>query len=98
MSLVNISLDTATRQVVLAIDGQLVPCHGIWLDTNMENLNFEYRIEQPDENGLVKTVRFSLPPPEIESIGQLNEHGLISSVVSDDKKAIDDIGKFFDKD
>lgn len=101
MAIVNISVDTNSRQAVLTVDGQIVPvvaCHlnkGVDFDGN-PFLHLSYVVEvQNDNNGLIERREFFLPDEEDASVFA-EENGLSSRVVKADKhtKAALDVIKY----
>lgn len=106
MSLVNISLDTKTRQIVLAVDGVLVQCESCGLDKwvddydgeKTERISFYYTVVVDNGLGMKETRRFYLPDKpladasaEVEEESQPDtETGLVSEVVKDPIKADDE--------
>jgi hypothetical protein len=105
MAVVNISLDTQTRQVVLTINGILVPhtecsINKYVFDTEEgkeENISFSYTVENIDGTGLKEVRQFYLPSQEeLATVAHagLNENGLSSKIVHDDEKAKADVIDF----
>lgn len=100
MAIVNVSLDTATRQAVLTIDGVLIPSTEFNMDqyadidTGELRVSFAYTIENVNGQGLKERRRFFLPSPEeLAAIAsdELNENGFASKIVHDDEKAKADV-------
>lgn len=97
MAIVNISLDTITRQTILTINGVLVPSiefginRYIKYDTKDEpEINFSYTIEDVDGHGMKERRNFYLPSPEelaTEAHAELDKDGFASKIVYDDEKA-----------
>jgi hypothetical protein len=91
MALVNVSLDTVTRQVVLTVNGILVSATDVSIDKytydEEEHINFGYTIENIDGDGMKKRVHLSLPATdELAAVAnQLDENGLSSKVIDDEK-------------
>lgn len=94
MSVVVLSLDTASKQLVLTINGVLVP----FVDCNMskmtwdgeEHIEFSYTTEGVSVDGLKERRRFFLPTLEdlaAEANMKINEDGFASRAVFDDEKA-----------
>ena len=104
MAIVNVSLDTATRQAVLTINGVLVPSTEfniskyLKFDTDDEfEINFGYTIENVDGHGMKERRHFYLPSPEemaAEAHAGLDEDGFASKIVHDDEKAKADVIDF----
>lgn len=94
MSVVVLSLDTVSKQLVLTINGVLVP----FVDSSMskmtwdgeEHIEFSYTTEGVNVDGLKERRRFFLPSPEdlaAEDDMKINDDGFASKAVHDDKKA-----------
>lgn len=108
MAIVNVSLDTATRQAILTINGVLVPSTEFNIskylkyDTKDEfEINFGYTIENVDGHGMKERRHFYLPSPEelaTEAHSELNEDGFASKVIYDDEKAKADVINYLKKD
>ena len=103
MAIVNISLDTATRQAILTINGVLVPSDEFNIskylkyDTKDEyEITFGYTIEDVDGRGLKERRYFYLPSAE-EVAAELNKDGFASKIVHDDEKAKADTIDFIQK-
>lgn len=105
MSVVNISLDTNTRQVVLTINGILVPFVEVnmsrWFFDGEESLNFSYTTEGVDVNNMKEKRQFFLPSPEelaAEANIAVNDDGFASKAVFDDAKARADVIDYLKRD
>ena len=68
MAIVNVSLDTNTKECVLTIDGILVPANEIYFskytdydDPEKYIKDFSYTVKVNDSNGLVETRRYFMP-------------------------------------
>ncbi len=101
MAMVNISLDTNSRQVSLNVDGQAFPMAEVGLhyffDMDGEKvINFHYSVEIANEQGLIEKRVFFLPEPENDDV--LDRNGLSSRIESNDKAFVKDIHKFLAKD
>lgn len=102
MAIVNVSLDTATRQTVLTINGVLVSSDEFniskYLDIDEESvISFGYTVETVDDNGLKERRQFYLPSVEelaTEAHTGVDKDGLASRAVRDDEKAKLDIIEF----
>ena len=98
MALVNVSLDTASRQVVLTINGVMVPIDECYISKerfdNEDYVRFAYTVESIN-NGMKEKRQFYLPSPEelaTQAHAALNEDGLASkSVINNDKAQADTI-------
>ncbi len=101
MSIVNISLDTVSKQMALTINGVLVPFFECDMSKMVwdgdEHISFSYTTEGADSNGLMEKRRFFLPGPEdivAEADIAVNDDGLASKAVFDDEKAKADVVDF----
>ena len=104
MAILNVSLDTNTRQMALTVNGIIVPffeCNvSKWVeDSGEEHINFSYTVEVVNADGLSERRQFILPSPDDVAAlaSKLNDDGLISNVVPNDAKAKADIVEFFSK-
>lgn len=103
MAIVSVSLDTATRQAILTINGVLVPSDEFNIskykkyDTGEIEPSFGYTIESVGSDGLTERRQFYLPSSEeiaAEVYGELNDDGFASKIVHDDEKAKADVIDF----
>jgi len=101
MAIVNVSLDTVSRQVVMTVGGVLVPATDIFVEKykydGEEFVRFGYTIESTDVNGMQEKRQFYLPSPEdlaIVAHTGLNKEGLASKIVHNDEKAKADVIDF----
>lgn len=94
MSVVVLSLDTESKQLVLTINGVLVP----FVECNMskmiwdgeEDISFSYTTEGVNTDGLKERRRFFLPTPQdliTEADIKVDDDGFASQAVYDDEKA-----------
>jgi len=88
MAMVNVSIDTKTRQSVMTIDGVIVPAMAFrvnkWIDMDGDpQLGLSYLVETQNENGLSERREFFLPDPEDDS-ALANEAGMASRTVTQD--------------
>lgn len=96
MAIVNVSVDTKTRQTAVTVDGVIVPAIEFHLSQfifsdGTVNLDLSYTIKSESDSGLVETRRFSLPDPatiaELVADGGkapvLDKNGFISSIEPD---------------
>ncbi len=110
MAIVNMSVDTKTRQTAVTVDGVMVPAIEFHLSKfifsdGTVNLDLSYTIKSESDSGLVETRRFSLPDPatiaELVADGgkapMLDENGLISSVEPDGKVFAEHLQTFLQK-
>lgn len=104
MAIVNVSLDTTSRQVVLTINGILVTATDVNInkyvyDDGEVDISFAYTVENVDGNGLKERRQFYLPSPSdvAKVVGELNDDGFASKVIYDDKKAKADIIDYLKK-
>jgi len=100
VAIVNMSVDTESRQASVTVDGVLVPaveCHlNKFIDFDgITQINLAYTLESRSENGLQQRTVFFLPDPDVDQV--LNEHGLASKVVKDESEVVADISKFMSK-
>ena len=103
--IVNVSLDLGSRQMAVTMDGIIIPATEVFLDKFVvegeQFISFSYTIETKSDNGMRERRQFFLPRPEdgpIDSLGELNESGLASRVVFDDKKAKADVIDYLKRD
>ena len=101
MAIVNVSLDTGTRQLILTINGVLVPAADVFIEKYVfdgeEFLRFGYTIDSIDANGLKERRQFFLPSPEeiaTNAHAELNDEGFASKILYDDDKAKADVIDF----
>lgn len=101
MAIVNLQLDTGTRQMVLTIDGVLIPATQMWMNKtvfdNKAFVEFAYRIEVENSDGLQEVRHFFLPSlDELDTIAktEINENGLASKIPHNDTKAQADMIEF----
>ncbi|RLC89101.1 MAG: hypothetical protein DRJ03_00665 [Chloroflexi bacterium] len=105
MAIVNVSLDTGSRQVVLTVNGVLVLADDIFVERYVYGgeamVRFGYTIESVNANGMKERRQFYLPPPEglaTEAHAGLDEEGFASKILHDDEKAKADVIDFFKRD
>lgn len=90
MAIVNISVDTITRQAVLTVDGQIIPavaCHlskGIDFDGE-PFLSLSYVLENDSGNGLIERQEFSMPREDDESVFAKKSEFIVRKIDSDDE-------------
>ncbi len=103
MSIVNVSLDTETRQMVLTINGSLVPFTEVDIhrfvgyDDGITYTNFSYTIEVENADGLKERRQLILPSEKelaTEAHLELDDNNLLSKVVHDNEKAKADVIDF----
>jgi len=101
MAIVNVSLDTSSRQAILTVNGILVPASDIFVEKYIyegeEFVRFGYTIESTNPDGMKERRQFYLPSPEelaMEAHAGLNEEGFASKILYDDKKAKADVIDF----
>ncbi len=105
MAIVNVSLDTNSRQVVLTINGVMVSMDDVLLEKYIfdgeEFVRFFYTIETVNPNGMKERRQFFLPSPEelavVANTG-LDENGLASKIVHNDDKAKADVIDYLKQD
>ena len=105
MAIVNVSLDTGSRQVVLTVNGVLVSAEDIFVEKYVYDgeamVRFGYTIESVNANGMKERRQFYLPSPEelaTEAHAGLDKEGFASKVLHDDEKAKADVIDFFKRD
>lgn len=102
MSIINMSVDTNTRQVVVAVDGVVVPAieahlsKFVFADGEVA-VDLSFTIKSESDNGLVETRRFSLPDPDATIIASLDKNGLISSIEPDSEVFASQLQDFLKK-
>lgn len=101
MAIVNVSLDTGSRQAVLTINGVIIPASDFLVEKYIfddeEVVRFSYMFESINSDGMKERRQFFLPSPEeiaVDSFGGLNKEGLASKIVHDDEKAKADVIDF----
>ena len=104
MAIVNISLDTDTRQAVMTINGALVPSDEFDMskykdydDPTKYNVSFSYLVESTSGDGVKEVRRYYLEPKDESVAGvkpELDENGMAFKVVSCDEQAKADIAEF----
>lgn len=105
MAIVNVSLDTNTRQLVLTINGVLVSATDVvvekWVDFDGEEfIRFSYTIESVDTNGMRERRQFFLPSlEELATVAhkELSDDGFASKILRNDDKAKADVIDFLEK-
>jgi hypothetical protein len=105
MAIVNVSLDTSSRQMVLTVNGVLVPTNDIFVEKYIHEgeafVRFGYTIESTNPDGMKERRQFYLPSPEglaTEAHAGLNEEGFASKILHDDEKAKADVIDFLKRD
>lgn len=102
MSIVNMSVDTKTRQTAVTVDGVMVPAiefhvsKFIFSDGTV-NLDLSYTVKSESDSGLVETRRFSLPTPEDAAVASLDKNGLVSNIEPDSKTFSEHLQAFLQK-
>lgn len=94
MAIVNVLLDTGSRQVVLTINGVLVSATDVFVESYVfdgeKNVSFSYTVENVDGNGMRERRQFYLPSPEelaTKAHAGLDKDGFASKTVYNDDKA-----------
>ena len=98
-SVVNISFDTNSRQIVLSIDGVVTPITELAVHKSVfdgeEFLSFWYTVEVANENGMIETRQFFLPNPSDAAVmATVDKRGFASKIAYNDEKAKADIIDF----
>jgi len=101
MAMVNISLDTNTRQIALLVDGELKPMAEVRLDYffDMDGekvINFHYTMDVVNQQGLKEKHIFILPRPEDDE-ASIGSDGMISRKAIDSPSIAKDIHKYFER-
>ena len=102
MAIVNVSLDTATRQTVLTINGILIPSTDYLIESYVFDgesfVRFSYTIEDTF-NGLKERRQFFLPDPDPSdvAVASLDERGFASKILHNDDKAKADVVDYLKK-
>jgi len=101
MAIVNISLDTSTRQVALAVNGVLVPCSECSLNKYTYDgetfVEFRYISESVNAEGFKTLHQVFLPSnEELASLASenLDENGFATKALYDSEKAKADVVEF----
>jgi len=105
MAIVNVSLDTQTRQVVLTVNGVLVPAHECSItkyvyDGDGEEVAFSYTLENVDGNGMKERRQYYLPSPEelaTKAHDGLDDKGIASRILHNDDRAKADVINFLNQ-
>ncbi len=95
MSLINVSLDTKTKNPKITIDGAEVSFESFFLDVFDDgDVHFSMEQEVPAENGLVTIKRFRLPSEPTEPV---NDAGLVESEGSKIELAAQALARLYEK-
>jgi len=102
MAIVNMSVDTKTRQVAVTVDGVIVPAiechlHKFLMSDGTYNISLSYTIRSESDSGLVETHRFSLPDPDDAIVASLDKNGLVSCVEPDNEAFASQLQDFLQK-
>lgn len=110
MSIINMSVDTKSRQLAITVDGVLIPAtegylHKFVHSDGTVDISLSYTVETESNNGLKETRTFTLPDPaalaELASdgskIASVDKNGLISSVEPDSKVFASQLQDFLEK-
>jgi hypothetical protein len=86
MAIVNMSVDTVTRQAAVTVDGVIVPAVSCSLDKYVDSdgesqVHLSFMVEATDGNGLAEMRMFYLPPKNDPS--EVEVSGLASKAVVD---------------
>jgi hypothetical protein len=87
MAIVNISIDTNSRQAILTVDNQIIPVVACRLNKGVDFdgesfLRFGYVVETKNENGLMERREFFLPDEDDQAI-IAKKNGLASRILED---------------
>jgi len=101
MAVVNVSLDTNTRQLALTINGVLVPASECFVEKYVydgdEVIRLSYTVASVNADGLKEVRQFHLPSAEelmSLSSASLDESGFASKIVGDKEQAMADTVNF----
>lgn len=88
MAIVNVSVDTNTRQAVLTVDGQIVPFVACRLNKGVDFdgehfLHLSYIVEVKNDNGLMERREFFLPDKDDPAVFASAKDGLASRILDD---------------
>lgn len=106
MSLLNLSLDTKSRQVALSIDGMVHPVYECGFEKYVydgkEELRFWYTVEKVNDQGLKERIVWSLPSVEdlassVSAGIAVDDNGLISSVMPDEAESIRGLSEYISR-
>jgi hypothetical protein len=103
MAMVVISLDTGSRQCTLTIDGALVSADQVMFHKGTHYngdpmLMFRYETQISDNNGLMQSIEYELPQPDMNMEGcVIEKNGLASKIIDKSKKLMKDIANFIGK-
>jgi hypothetical protein len=104
MAIVNVSLDTNSRQAVLTINGIIVPTDDVMIEKyafdGEEIVRFSYTVESINVDGMKERRQFYLPSlEELATVAHtgLDDRGLSSKIIHDDDKAKADMIDFLKK-
>lgn len=99
MSMVNISLNTDTKECVLVIDNvpvtpdQVYFAKGFDYDGN-QYIHFNYQVKVKNDNGMVEHRMYTLPTDENNETYSMDKNGLAYQILPDGQKVAEDIRKF----
>jgi hypothetical protein len=103
MAIVNVSLDTETRNSVITINGILVPSTDYLIERyafdGEDFIRFSYTVEDT-VNGLKERRQFFLPDPDVKdavAVASVDERGFASKILHNDDKAKADVVDFIEK-
>ncbi len=102
MAIVNMSVDTKTRQVAVTIDGTIVPAvechlHKFLRSDGTFDISLSYTVSVETAGGLSERRTFFLPDPDDIIIASLDENGLMSRIEPDNEAFADHLRDFLKK-
>lgn len=102
MAIVNMSVDTKTRQVAVTIDGVIVPAvechlHKFLRSDGTFDISLSYTISVDTDGGLSERRTFFLPDPDDQIVATLNKDGLASRVEPDGEAFASQLQDFLKK-
>lgn len=102
MAIVNMSVDTKSRQVAVTIDGTIVPAvechlHKFLRSDGTFDISLSYTVSVDTDGGLSERRTFFLPDDDDTIMAALNENGLLSRVDPDSEVFASQLQDFLKK-
>jgi len=99
MSIVNISVNTETRDSTLTIDGELIPATSIHLSKGVDFdglpfLRLSYIIEKNNDKGLSERIEFFLPDNTNASL-ESDKNGFLNRKMLSNDELSKDLSEYF---